>query len=129
MIDVGIKGKNTRNVTEDLTASSVGSGTLRVFATPAMIALVEETAYLSIAPHLSEGQSSVGTRLDVSHSSATPVGMDVVCETEVVEVDRRRVVFKVVVSDAAGEIGSGVHERFIVDDVRFMEKAESKLRS
>lgn len=129
MIDVGIKGKNTRNVTEDLTASSVGSGTLRVFATPAMIALVEETAYLSIAPHLSEGQSSVGIRLDVSHSSATPVGMDVVCETEVVEVDRRRVVFKVVVSDAAGEIGSGVHERFIVDDARFMEKAESKLRS
>lgn len=128
MVDVGTIGRTVRTVTEELTAASVGSGTLRVFATPAMITLIEETAYLSIAPQLSEGQSSVGTLLNVAHSSATPVGMDVVCETEVVEVDRRRVVFKVKVTDAAGEIGSGTHERFVVDDARFMERAESKLQ-
>lgn len=127
MLDVGVKGSSTVIVDEGNTALAIGSGTLRVFATPAMIALVESTASRSVAPFLEEGSSTVGTHLDVAHTSATPVGMEVVCETELIEVDRRRLVFSVVVRDAAGEIGSGTHERFIVDNVKFMSKAESKL--
>ncbi len=127
MLDVGVKGSSTVIVDEGNTALAIGSGTLRVFATPAMIALVESTASRSVAPFLDEGSSTVGTRLDVAHTSATPVGMEVVCETELIEIDRRRLVFSVVVRDAAGEIGSGTHERFIVDNAKFMSKAESKL--
>lgn len=127
MIATGIKGTRTVGVTDDNTAEAVGSGTLRVFATPAMIALIEATASLSVAPYLEEGTSTVGTHLDVAHSAATPVGMEVTCETELVEVDRRRLVFSVTVRDPVGEVGSGTHERFIVDDARFMSKAESKL--
>ncbi|MBP3385929.1 MAG: thioesterase family protein [Candidatus Methanomethylophilaceae archaeon] len=127
MLDVGVKGSSTVIVDEGNTALAIGSGTLRVFATPAMIALVESTASRSVAPFLDEGSSTVGTHLDVAHTSATPVGMEVVCETELIEVDRRRLVFSVVVRDAAGEIGSGTHERFIVDNAKFMSKAESKL--
>lgn len=126
-MDVGVKGSSTVIVDEGNTALAIGSGTLRVFATPAMIALVESTASRSVAPFLDEGSSTVGTHLDVAHTSATPVGMEVVCETELIEVDRRRLVFSVVVRDAAGEIGSGTHERFIVDNAKFMSKAESKL--
>ena len=127
MLSTGIKGTKTIAVTEENTASSIGSGWLPVFATPAMIALIEGTASESVAPHLEDGRSTVGTHLDVAHSAATPVGMDVTCETELVEIDRRRLVFKVVVRDAKGEVGSGTHERFVVDNEKFMAKALSKL--
>jgi len=105
----------------------MGSGDLPVFATPAMIALIERTAFQSILPYLEPGMSTVGTHLDVAHSSATPIGMTVVCETELIEVDRRRLVFSVKVYDSAGEVGSGTHERFIVDAMKFMDKAGLKL--
>ena len=127
MIETGIKGCRKVMVTEDNTALAVGSGTLPVFATPAMIALMEATASESVADALEPGSSTVGTKLDVAHTSATPVGMEVVCETELIEVDRRRLVFRVVARDSAGEIGSGTHERFIVDDAKFMDRASSKL--
>lgn len=127
MLSTGIKGRKTTEVTPENTAEAVGSGTLPVFATPAMIALIEATASESVAPFLEEGSSTVGTHLDIAHSSATPVGMSATCETELVEVDRRRLVFRVVVTDAKGEIGSGTHERFVVDDAKFMSKAESKM--
>ena len=126
MLSTGIKGRKTTEVTQENTAEAVGSGTLPVFATPAMIALIEATANGSVAPFLEEGSSTVGTHLDIAHSSATPVGMSATCETELVEVDRRRLVFRVVVTDAKGEIGSGTHERFVVDNAKFMSKAESK---
>lgn len=106
----------------------MASGTLDVFATPAMIALIEATASESVVPFLDEGSSTVGTHLDVAHSAASPIGIEVICETELVEVDRRRLVFKAVVKDAVGEIGSGTHERFIVDNAKFMAKAQSKLQ-
>lgn len=127
MLSTGIKGRKTTEVTKENTAEAVGSGTLPVFATPAMIALIEATASESVAPFLEEGSSTVGTHLDIAHSSATPVGMSATCETELVEVDRRRLVFRVVVTDAKGEIGSGTHERFVVDNAKFMSKAESKM--
>ena len=126
MLSMGIKGAQSVEVTEDNTAISLGSGDLPVFATPAMIALIEKTASLSVAPYLDIGTSTVGTHLDVAHSSATPAGMTVVCETELTEIDRRRLVFSVRVYDSKGEVGSGTHERFIVDSGKFMQKAELK---
>lgn len=128
MLTTGIKGERSVDVTPANTARALGSGTLEVFATPAMIALIEATASESVAPYLENGSSTVGTHLDVAHSAATPVGMSATCTTELVEIDRRRLVFKVTVSDAKGEIGSGTHERFVVDNAKFMSKAESKLQ-
>ena len=127
MVDTGIKGTKSVKVDDGNTAEALGSGTLAVFATPAMIALIEATASESVAPYLDEGSSTVGTHLDIAHSAASPVGMVVTCETELVEVDRRRLVFSVVVRDTVGEVGSGKHERFIVDNAKFMSKANSKL--
>lgn len=127
MIEKGIQGIRTVLVDANNTASAVGSGTLEVFATPAMIALVEATACGSVAPFLEPGTSTVGTHLDIAHTAATPVGLEVTCRTVLAEVDGRRLVFSVTVEDPCGEIGSGTHERFIVDDARFMSKAGSKL--
>ncbi|MBE6528917.1 MAG: thioesterase [Thermoplasmata archaeon] len=126
MLEIGIKGAQSVVVDDEKLASSMGSGDLPVFATPAMIALIEKTASESIMPYLEIGSSSVGTHLDIAHSAATPIGMTVVCETELVEIDRRRLVFKVRVYDSVGDVGSGTHERFIVDSARFMQKAELK---
>jgi predicted thioesterase len=123
----GICGSGTLTVTQAETAQAMGSGTLPVFATPSMIALMENTAYRSVAPYLEPGQSTVGTSIQVRHTSATPVGMEVRCEAELVEVDRKRLVFSVKAYDAAGLIGEGTHERFIVEDQRFLSKAQGKL--
>lgn len=125
-MEVGITGKQTITVTEDKTAEVMGSGMLPVYATPAMIALMENTASKSVQEHLEEGQGTVGTLIQVKHVSATPVGMDVTCETTLVEVDRKRLVFEVKAYDAAGIIGEGTHERFIIDNEKFMTKAKSK---
>lgn len=126
MIQTGIKGERKLTVTDELTAAHVGSGLARVFATPMMIALMENTCAESVAPHLEEGQSTVGTHLDVAHSAATPVGMQVRCESELVEIDRRRLVFEVKAFDEVEMIGSGRHERFIIDSAKFQNKVNSK---
>jgi predicted thioesterase len=127
MMQPGLKAEKRITVRQEDTAEMVGSGTLPVLATPRMIALIEATASAAVAPELEPGTSTVGTLVNVSHTSATPIGMEVVCTAELVEVDRRRLVFKVEVSDASGPIGSGAHERFVVNDEKFMSKAESKL--
>ena len=129
MLQTGIRGRSETIVTEEKTARVMGSGELDVFATPAMIALIEETAWKSVAGELEPGEGTVGTKLDVSHISATPVGLKVVCETELTMVDRRRLVFQVEVSDETGRIGEGTHERFIVGNEKFMGKAKEKLVS
>ena len=125
-MDTGIKNKMEIVVTEDRTAKAMGSGELLVFATPAMIALVEETCWKSVADELESGQGTVGTMLDVRHVSATPVGMKVWCESELVGVDGRKLTFSVKVFDEAGLVGEGTHERFIIDNKRFLEKAAAK---
>ena len=102
MLNKGIIGKEELIVTEENTAKAVGSGGLEVFATPALIALAEKTAFQSVAEHLEEGQSTVGTHIDIKHIAATPVGMKVTCETELIEVDSenpRRLVFSVNIYD------------------------------
>ncbi len=127
MLEKGIKGFGELVVNESNTAEALGSGSLAVLATPSMIALMEKTSRLSVDPFLEEGQSTVGTLVNVKHLSATPVGMKVTCNTELVEIDRRRLVFHVECSDEKGLIGEGDHERFIIDAEKFMSKASAKL--
>ncbi len=126
-METGIKGKISIEVTNENTAEALGSGTLAVFSTPAMIALMEKTAWQSVSPYLSEGESTVGISLDVKHLAPTPVGCTVTCESELTEIDRRRLVFTLKVSDGNEIIGEGKHERFIVSNDRFMSKAALKL--
>lgn len=125
-IEIGLKGSAEELVTYDLTAAAVGSGAQEVFATPAMIALMEKSALETMVPFLEAGQSSVGTRISVSHLSATPMGMTVRAECEVIEVDRKRILFSVKAYDDAGLIGEGTHERFIIDIEKFMAKSMAK---
>ena len=127
MLTTGIKGKLERTVTPELTAEALGSGLLPVFATPAVVALAEETAWKSVAPELEEGQDTVGTRMELSHIAATPVGMAVRCETELIEIDRRKLVFAIEVFDEKEKIAEGRHERFIIDNAKFLGKAQGKL--
>ncbi|MBQ2765407.1 MAG: thioesterase family protein [Clostridia bacterium] len=126
MLEVGIKHTKSETVNENNTAAALGSGLLPVYATPAMIALLEGTCAEAVAPQLEEGTTTVGTKLDVEHVSATPLGMEVKCECELIEVDRRKLVFAVEIFDKAGLIGKGKHERFIVAADKFMAKTNSK---
>lgn len=126
MLHTGIKGNRELVVTQELTAQAMGSGELPVFATPAVIALAEETAWRSVAPELEPGQGTVGTELKIEHVAATPVGMRVRCETELQEIDRRKLTFSVQVYDDAGEVARGTHCRFIVDNEKFLARAEKK---
>ena len=126
-VTVGLKGRAETVVNESNTAQAACSGALPVFGTPFMCALMEEAAWKSIAPHLEAGQSTVGTRLNVSHDSATPVGMKVWAESEVTEVDGKRLILTVAAFDERGPSGRGTHERFIVTDERFLAKTARKL--
>lgn len=127
MIEIGIKGTNELLVTYDVSAKSIGSGTALVLATPMMIALIENTCMNSVSPYLSQGQTTVGTLVNVKHLAATPIGLSVTCNTELVEVDRRRLLFKVSIFDVSGLVGEGLHERFIVDEESFQAKADAKM--
>ncbi len=126
MLEVGLKGNLKETVSESLTASHIGSGTVRVLATPIMIALMEKCCMETAKPHLEDGQDTVGTHVNVSHVSATPVGMDVRIECELIEIDRKRLVFKVIANDERGLIGEGLHERFIIDVAKFSAKVNAK---
>ena len=126
MLEPGLKGRQETVVTEDLLARNIGSGLVKVYATAMMIALIEKAAVYSVEPYLEEGQGTVGTHVNVSHCSATPLGMKVWAETELIEIDRRKLVFKVAAYDERGLIGERLHERFIIDNERFQAKADSK---
>lgn len=117
----------TKFVSEELLAKAVGSGDVAVFATPMMIAMMEEAAAKCIAPMLEPGQTSVGTMMNTSHAAATPAGMQVRAVATVTEVDGRSITFRVEAFDEAGLIGEGTHSRVIVNRSRFEEKARSKL--
>ena len=114
-------------VNEFNTAKALGSGDLQVFSTPSMIALMESTCASSVSSFLETEKGTVGTRVDVAHVAATPVGMLVRCESELTQIDGRKLVFSVRAYDDAGLIGQGQHERFIIDNVRFFQKAQAKL--
>lgn len=127
MLTTGIHGEQSQLVTAQNTARAMGSGTLEVFATPALVALAEKTCWMSVAPALEEGFGSVGTKLELEHTAPTPVGMTVTCESDLVAVDGRKLVFHVQLHDEKGPVGSGTHERFVVNDAHFSAKAASKL--
>ena len=126
-IEIGIQGHAETLVEKEDTAQAVGSGELLVYATPCMAALMEGAACESIAPFLAGDESSVGTRMELTHSSATPVGMQVRAESVVTAVDGRKVTFEITAYDEAGEIGRAVHERFIIKTERVLEKCYDKL--
>ena len=128
-LQAGVRFEKSVTVTNENTAKKMGSGDLAVFATPAMIALMEATASESVIGALAEdGKTSVGTLLNIKHLAATPVGCEVRCESELCEVDGRRLVFSVKAYDNAGLIGEGTHERFIVDPVKFMARTAEKAK-
>ncbi len=125
-ITVGMKGRAETMVTPENTAAAVGSGLVPVFATPAMIALMENAAVNAVQEALEEGQGTVGTLLNVSHDAATPVGMKVWAEAEVTAVEGRKLTYTVTAFDEAGPIGKGEHQRFIIQADRFLAKAQAK---
>ena len=126
MLEPGVRGAAEVTVVPENTAAAAGSGALPVFATPCMIALMEKAAMNSVQPFLDEGQGTVGTRIDVSHLAATPVGMAVRAETELTAIDRRRLTFSVKAFADGELIGEGTHERFIVESARFLQKKKTK---
>ena len=126
-MNVGLKHTIKETVTPDKTAATVGSGLLPVYATPAMIALMEKCASECVAPYIEDGKSSVGTMLNVKHLAASPIGIEITCTATLTEVDGRRLVFSLEASDEKGPIGEGTHERFVIDVERFMAKCNSKL--
>lgn len=126
MLKIGIKGKEEITVNTENSAKTMGSGTLDVFATPAMIALMEKTAWKSVQNHLEDGQGTVGISLNVKHVAATPLGMKVYCESELTEVDGKKLVFTVKAFDEAGLIGEGTHERFVITNEKFQQKTNDK---
>lgn len=127
-IEVGLKGRSETVVTPSNTADAVGSGLVPVFATPFMIALMENAAAGALLPFLAEDEGSVGTHLDVSHDAATPIGMKVWAEAEVIAVEGKKISFTVQAFDEAGPVGKGTHERFIIKPEKFLAKVNAKLQ-
>ena len=126
LIEVGMKGRAETVVTQDNTAQAVGSGLVPVFATPYMIALMENAAVNAVQARLAPDEGTVGTRLNVTHDAATPIGMKVWAEAEVIAVEGRKITFAVAAYDEAEKIGGGSHERFIIKTEQFLVKAQGK---
>jgi predicted thioesterase len=122
IIKPGTKGEKQFLVTKELTASHFGSGNATVFATPFMVALMEGAAVNAVNKILPEGWSTVGTHVNVSHIASTPIGQTVRAEAELLEIDRRRLVFRVSAWNETELIGEGTHERFIIDLRTFGKK-------
>lgn len=126
-ITVGMKGEAFTTVEREDTAQEVGSGSLLVYATPCMVALMEGAACEAIAGALTDTQTTVGTALNIEHISATPVGLEVRAEAQVTEVNGKVITFSVTAYDEAGEIGRGTHKRVIVSSQKFLDRAYAKL--
>lgn len=124
MLKTGLKNSVDIIVTDDLSAKNMGSGSLCVLATPALIAGMENVCMNCVRPFLEEGFTTVGTKVNIAHLAATPLGDTVTYSCELIEIDRRRLVFAVQAFDSKGKTGEGTHERFIVDAERFMSKIQ-----
>lgn len=125
-IPVGMNGTYEVDVTIENTASRVRSGGVPTFSTPSMVAGMECCCSNSMLPYLDEGQGSVGIRIEVRHMASTPIGMHVRFESEVIERDRRRLVFRVKAFDEIEQVGEGIHERFVIDTEKFLGKSVAK---
>lgn len=124
---IGSRSSAQAEVTDANTAAAMGSGSLPVFATPCMAALMEKAACQCIAPFLDQDETTVGTLLNITHDAATPIGGAVRAECVLTSADGRRLSFKVEAFDGAGRVGGGVHERFVIRSGRFLEKARARL--
>ena len=127
-VQVGLKNTVSEEVTEERTARAMGSGSLPVYATPAMTCLMEKAATEAVEALVPEGWTTVGISLHVAHTAATPVGLTVRAETEVTAVEGRKIIFTVRAYDDQGEIGVGSHERFAVAKEKFLAKAAAKVQ-
>jgi len=127
-LSIGMTAEKTEPVTKDNTAIKFGSGTVAVYATPAMVGLMEGACVAAVGPLLPETMSTVGIDLNVRHLAPTPVGMSVRAVAELTEIDGKRLLFRVAAFDNKEQIGSGTHERYIVDIGKFSQNAEAKLK-
>jgi predicted thioesterase len=126
LIQPGMFREETFLVEAQHSAAHIGSGAVRVLATPMMILFMEQTCHRLLAQHLPDGQSSVGVAVNIRHLAATPVGQAVRVRSEVLAVDGRRVTFAVRVDDEAETVGEGQHERVVIDLARFLSRVEAK---
>ena len=126
-VEIGMKGEVQSFVEKEDTAAEVGSGSLLVYATPCMVAMMEGAACEAIAHGLSENETTVGIELNIQHLAATPVGMEVRAEATVTAVEGKIITFEVEAFDEAGTIGKGTHKRALVNTQRFLDKAYAKL--
>ena len=126
---IGLSGEATVEVTAELTARHLGSGTVSVFATPEMVRLMERAAVNALKPYLAPGQQSVGTMVNVRHLAATPVGATVTARARLVAIEGRRLTFEVSAHDGTDLIGEGVHERALIDLARFEARVKAKAQA
>ncbi|WP_066635032.1 thioesterase family protein [Desulfolucanica intricata] len=126
-LQVGLKGESSITASESNTAVAYGSGGVPVFATPAMVALMENAAMNSVEPYLAPKQTTVGTRIEITHKAATPIGMKVVAKSELLSIEGKKLVFKVEAFDDKELIGTGIHERFIILKEKFLQRVLAKI--
>jgi predicted thioesterase len=126
MITEGLQAELQKVVTDADTAARYGSGLVPVFSTPALVGLMESAAVKALEGQLEAGQTTVGGRIDVRHLAATPVGMTVRAVATLESVDGRRLVFRVEAWDDVEKIGEAVHERYVIDEARFMARVAQK---
>jgi fluoroacetyl-CoA thioesterase len=126
---VGLTGEAIVQVTPEVTARHLGSGTVSVFATPEMVRLMERAAVNALKPYLAPGQQSVGTLVNVRHLAATPLGATVTARAELLAIEGRRLTFRVSAHDGTDTIGEGMHERALIDLARFEAKVAAKADS
>lgn len=125
-LQLGMTAEKSEEVTENNTAIKYGSGGVAVYATPAMIGIMEGTCLAAVDPFLPEGMSTVGIHLDVKHMAATPVGMSVRATAKLIEISGKRLTFTVEAYDNKEKIGEGTHQRYIIDLAKFLQKAQEK---
>ena len=126
MVSAGQTATSTVTVTESNIAKTMKSGSLEVFATPAMCALMEEAAQAAVQPHLEEGEGTVGISLSISHDAPSPMGSTITAKATVTAVEGRKITFNIEASDGVGIIGKGTHERFVINNEKFMAKVGTR---
>lgn len=129
MIQVGQSATATVTVTESNIAKTMKSGSLEVFATPAMCALMEEAAQAAVQSELNDGEGTVGISLSISHDAPSPIGATITATATVTAVEGRKISFVIEASDGIGIIGKGIHERFIINNEKFMTKVGARKAS
>jgi len=127
-LTIGLKAETEITVSEADTAARWGSGLVPVYSTPALVGQMENTAVVALTSHLPAGQTTVGGRIDIRHLAPTPVGMKVRAVAELTGVEGRKLVFRIEAWDEVEKVGEALHERFVIDETKFMERVQAKFR-